>query len=60
MSTLTLRATATEAGVVEYSAEPTEPVVKSDWHDELQSWLKDKETVKFAGMTRATASSYCG
>lgn len=34
--------------------------INSDWHDEIQSWLRDREIRNMAGMTRATASSLCG
>lgn len=29
-------------------------------HDEMRDYLRDKELVKLAGMTRRTASSVCG
>ena len=60
MSNTTLYATADANGVRVFDPSPVKPTGKQDWHDELQEYLHTKSIVRTAGMTRATASSYCG
>lgn len=60
MNDTTLHATADANGVRIFEPIPVKPIIHADWHDELQSYLHDKSIAKLAGMTRTTASSYCG
>jgi len=59
----TLFATATDDGIVEWHKDAPATAKQlpiADWHDELQSYLHERSIVRTAGMTRATATSYCG